>query len=342
MEILALTHVAIDYEDPGPAPELRTFDDINLSLPKSAILGAAGSAAALSVMATAPDAQAVIMRGDICQAVTDLQSALVSEGGQSLIVDGNFGPGTEQAVINFQSSNSLIADGIAGPSTADALGLAAPGSPFEFGNGCGDGSTGGGGTATVDAGVLNIRNGPGTNFDVVSSLSQGDRVTVIETSGGWSRITNEGWVSSAYLIADGGSSGGGDGTSGTATVDAGVLNIRSGPGTDYVVIGELFQGTSVDVLSTLGDWSQISSSIAGEAWVSSAYLSTGGSTGGGGTIISTPSSDGANVRSFPDGPRVYGLPDGAVVRLNGATRFVNGLEWSQLNDGNWIASFVLL
>lgn len=37
--------------------------------------------------------------------------------------DGDFGPGTEKAVREFQQSNSLAVDGIAGPDTFTALGL---------------------------------------------------------------------------------------------------------------------------------------------------------------------------------------------------------------------------
>jgi len=115
---------------------------------------------------------------------------------------------------------------------------------------------------------------------------------------------------------------------------------------NYPVVGALFEGTRVSVTRTSGGWSEIASSSIGNAWVSSAYLSFGGAggtgIGGGGSLISTSSGNGANVRRFPGGPRAYGLPEGAIVRLNGTTRFVNGLEWSQLIDGNWVASFVLM
>jgi peptidoglycan hydrolase-like protein with peptidoglycan-binding domain len=52
-------------------------------------------------------------RGDT---VSKLQSAL-NVGGAGLAVDGQFGPKTRQAVVNFQSSQGLAADGIAGPLT---------------------------------------------------------------------------------------------------------------------------------------------------------------------------------------------------------------------------------
>lgn len=48
---------------------------------------------------------------------------------------------------------------------------------------------------------LNVRSGPGTNYGIVGSLSKGSRVTVVGTSGSWSRIGTSRWVSSEYLSA---------------------------------------------------------------------------------------------------------------------------------------------
>lgn len=60
--------------------------------------------------------------GDRGQQVKKLQEALNALG-ESLVVDGIFGPGTHAAVVNFQARNGLTADGIVGPKTKTALGL---------------------------------------------------------------------------------------------------------------------------------------------------------------------------------------------------------------------------
>ena len=65
----------------------------------------------------APPALRRGMEGDN---VTGLQEALRQKG-VSVAIDGNFGPGTETAVRQFQLSNQLTADGIVGPSTWKAL-----------------------------------------------------------------------------------------------------------------------------------------------------------------------------------------------------------------------------
>ncbi len=46
---------------------------------------------------------------------------------------------------------------------------------------------------------LNVRSGPGTSYKVVGSLTKGSKVTVISTSGSWSKIGANRWVSTSYL-----------------------------------------------------------------------------------------------------------------------------------------------
>ena len=57
------------------------------------------------------------MRGPVVEA---LQNRLVAAG-QRITVDGDFGPATFGAVIDFQVSEGLVDDGVVGPATAAAL-----------------------------------------------------------------------------------------------------------------------------------------------------------------------------------------------------------------------------
>ena len=64
-------------------------------------------------------------------------------------------------------------------------------------------------TVQVSSGSLNVRSGAGTSHTRTGSLSKGERVLVLSTAGGWSRIlyhgTSTGYVSAGYLSSSGGS-----------------------------------------------------------------------------------------------------------------------------------------
>lgn len=55
--------------------------------------------------------------------MTRVQTALRNGGFDPGAVDGRFGPGTENAVIRFQTAKGLVADGIVGQATWNALGF---------------------------------------------------------------------------------------------------------------------------------------------------------------------------------------------------------------------------
>ncbi len=65
----------------------------------------------------------VLLQGSSGSDVAKLQAQLQDLGFSPGLIDGNFGPATEAAVLAFQKSMGLLADGIAGPRTQGALGL---------------------------------------------------------------------------------------------------------------------------------------------------------------------------------------------------------------------------
>jgi putative chitinase len=89
---------------------------------------------------------ATLKQGSSGQDVTNLQQKLKDLGFDPNGIDGNFGPGTRNALIAFQQSKGLQADGIAGPATLAALqsgsGSAGPETPPA--------------PVTADAGGLNL------------------------------------------------------------------------------------------------------------------------------------------------------------------------------------------
>lgn len=85
-------------------------------------------------------------------------------------------------------------------------------------------------------GGLNVRNAP--NGSRIGGLANGTRVTVYETSGNWSRIGTNRWVCSTYLssysqVGNIVISNNTRYSTGTYKVNASVLNVRYGAGTNY-------------------------------------------------------------------------------------------------------------
>lgn len=67
-----------------------------------------------------PRRDSILRRGDSGDEVRALQQRL-NAAGFSLVVDGQFGPRTEQAVRAFQQRSGLVVDGLAGPKTESEL-----------------------------------------------------------------------------------------------------------------------------------------------------------------------------------------------------------------------------
>ncbi len=63
----------------------------------------------------------LLERGEVGEAVTDLQRRLTALGYYDGPIDGRYGPRTEAAVSRFQTENALTSDGVAGPATIAAV-----------------------------------------------------------------------------------------------------------------------------------------------------------------------------------------------------------------------------
>ncbi|MCI8965610.1 MAG: SH3 domain-containing protein [Clostridia bacterium] len=139
---------------------------------------------------------------------------------------------------------------------------------------------------------LNVRSGPGTNYKIVTSLKNNEKVTVYETKDGWSRIGTNKWVSSSYLYTDKNTnvSMKNPVSNNNSTVKKPVkaktytryihvstkLNVRKGPGTKYKKVSTLKNNAKVTVYETKSGWSRIGTN----KWITSSYLYTYKSTVG--------------------------------------------------------------
>ena len=118
----------------------------------------------------------------------------------------------------------------------------------------------------ITAGTVNIRSGPSTAYDKVASANKGETYRVIQEKDGWYQIDlndgEKGWVISTYVKVITCSD-----LPQYIKINAGIVNIRSGAGTEYNKIGEMTAGTNFSVSGEDGDWYQISLSDGSSGYV---------------------------------------------------------------------------
>jgi uncharacterized protein YgiM (DUF1202 family) len=130
------------------------------------------------------------------------------------------------------------------------------------------------GPATVDATHVNVRGQPRLNSEVVTRLAKDQKVTVIEeitknNSGpdepsAWAKIALPSevhvWVNNSFIDPS------------NKTVKPKKLNVRSGPGENYSVLGRLERGDAVNQVSAKGDWLEVEAPTNAYAFVAAQYL----------------------------------------------------------------------
>ncbi len=129
-------------------------------------------------------------------------------------------------------------------------------------------------TATVQADRVNVRGLPSLGGEVITQLKKGETIAILEAipavkpkvgePTNWFRIRMPAntpvWVNATFL----------DRTN--KTVKARKLNIRSGPGENYSVIGLLLQGDTVKEIRAVEDWMEIEAPKSAYAFVASEYI----------------------------------------------------------------------
>lgn len=160
----------------------------------------------------------------------------------------------------------------------------------------GSGGTGGQlpsqGTATVTSYRLNVRTGPGTNFNIITTLSNGNVVPLTgyrNGNGTWVQVAlpnTTGWVSATYVRTSvpignlipitGTTPPPPAGGNPAGVVKAYWLNVRTGPGVGFGVITTLPGGTGVSLLGRdhSSTWVKIIIPDGRQGWVNGYYLDT--------------------------------------------------------------------
>ncbi len=123
-------------------------------------------------------------------------------------------------------------------------------------------------TALVNASSLNVRKSPDANAAKLGALADNTKVTIVaKCSNGWYKIkynSGHGYVNGSYLdnfkdVV----------TSFTVKINTDSLNIRSGAGTSYSVVGTVKKGEVYTIVQTNGDWGKLKS---GAGWINLNYV----------------------------------------------------------------------
>lgn len=121
---------------------------------------------------------------------------------------------------------------------------------------------------------LNVRSGPGTNYDRVETLNFGARVNILEriTVNGkeWGCIKG-GWISMEYVYVDGTQGA----AAGTGTVNGDQVNVRSGPGTNFGSVGSKNTGDAVTIYAQFQIGQMTWGCIGNGQWIAMQFVNMG-------------------------------------------------------------------
>jgi len=157
------------------------------------------------------------------------------------------------------------------------------------------------GAATITGNKVNVRGKAGYKGEVFTKLNSGDAVTVIEQvilpkpkagePSQWAKIAFPAsahvWVHNAYIDAN-------------KTVKPRKLNVRTGPGENYSIVGTLEQGAAVKEVSAKGNWLEIEAPAGAHAFVAASYLQQTATADTVPTVVSVAPPETATVPPAPE------------------------------------------
>ncbi|AUB64149.1 peptidase M15 [Bacillus cereus] len=131
------------------------------------------------------------------------------------------------------------------------------------------------GIAYINGSNVNLRKGPGTGYGVIRQLGKGESYKVFGQSNGWLNLGGDQWIYNdpSYIRYTGGnvptpSQSSNEGV-GVVTIIADVLRVRTGPGTNYGIVKNVYQGEKYQSFGYKDGWYN----VGGNQWVSGEYIS---------------------------------------------------------------------
>ncbi|HDR7002167.1 M15 family metallopeptidase [Bacillus cereus] len=130
------------------------------------------------------------------------------------------------------------------------------------------------GIAYINGSNVNLRKGPGTGYGVIRQLGKGESYKVFGQSNGWLNLGGDQWIFNdpSYIRYTGGnvptpSQSSNEGI-GVVTIIADVLRVRTGLGTNYGIVKNVYQGEKYQSFGYKDGWYN----VGGNQWVSGEYV----------------------------------------------------------------------
>ncbi|MEB8712335.1 N-acetylmuramoyl-L-alanine amidase [Bacillus thuringiensis] len=130
------------------------------------------------------------------------------------------------------------------------------------------------GIANIEGNGVNLRKGPGTGYGIIRQLGKGESYKVWGQSNGWLNLGGDQWIynDSSYIGYSGESTPTtaqtvNDGV-GVVTIKADVLRVRKGPGTNYGIVKNVYQGEQYQAWGYRDGWYN----VGGDQWISGEYV----------------------------------------------------------------------
>jgi SH3-like domain-containing protein len=117
---------------------------------------------------------------------------------------------------------------------------------------------------------VNLRSGPGTNYDVKWEYGSGFPLKIISKKGDWYKVkdfeNDTGWVSKSLLVKR---------PHMIVKVNKKKdkkINIRSGPGKKYRIVGKAYYGVVFQTLEQRAGWAKVKHETGLEGWIKRTLL----------------------------------------------------------------------
>ncbi|MGL5616674.1 MAG: SH3 domain-containing protein [Sarcina sp.] len=208
---------------------------------------------------------------------------------------------------------------------------------------------------------LHVRSGAGLSFNIIGDLNNGDNVNIIKEVGSWYEINYNGqiaYVYSSYVNTNNETSNSSSSNSVPATSETGTvcnlyggigLHVRTGPSLDNSIIGDIYEGASVNIIKQVGSWYEIN--YNGQiAYVYGSYINANNSN----TSSSTTSSGNNSIPATTSTGTVCNLSSGIYLHVRTGASLDNSIigdlsegtsvniikqvgSWYEINYNNQIA-----